>query len=271
MTYVTFVQGGAAFGPFIGGFVAERKGWRWTQWTVLFALTAVLLLALPMSETYKPRILKLAKRKALKDDLHADPPTPTKQPLARAVKDYATRVLGRPLHLMFTEPIVGLFDLYVAVVFGILNLFFAAFPNVFRENYGFNEGAIGLTFLGQVVGNMIGWFMLVAFSKFYYEPLSRQLLAEGKQKPSPEHRLYIAMAGAPMVPISLFWFGWTARPSIAWISPVAAEALFACGNLLIFTCASLYFTDCYGARYGASAWSSNTALRYLVGGTAVLI
>jgi len=61
----------------------------------------------------------------------------------------------------------------------------------------------------------------------------------------------------------LFWFGWTAESRVHWISPVIAEAFFACGNLLIFTCASLYLTDCYGALYGASAWSSNTFLRYL--------
>lgn len=61
----------------------------------------------------------------------------------------------------------------------------------------------------------------------------------------------------------LFWFAWTARPSIHWICPVIAEAFFSCGNLLVFTCSSLYLTDCYGAMYGASAWSSNTFLRYL--------
>jgi len=44
---------------------------------------------------------------------------------------------------------------------------------------------------------------------------------------------------------------------------VIAEGVFSCGNLLVFTCASLYLTDCYGALYGASAWSSNTFLRYL--------
>ena len=61
----------------------------------------------------------------------------------------------------------------------------------------------------------------------------------------------------------LFWFGWTARPSIHWISPVIAEGFFSFGNLLVFSCSSLYLTDCYGAQYGASAWSSNTFLRYL--------
>lgn len=47
------------------------------------------------------------------------------------------------------------------------------------------------------------------------------------------------------------------------MSPVVAEAFFSMGNLLVFTCSSLYLTDCYGALYGASAWSSNTFLRYL--------
>ena len=66
-----------------------------------------------------------------------------------------------------------------------------------------------------------------------------------------------------MFPISMFWFAWTARPDIHWISPIIAEGFFSCGNLLIFTCTGLYFTDCYGAVYSASAWSSCTFLRYL--------
>lgn len=44
---------------------------------------------------------------------------------------------------------------------------------------------------------------------------------------------------------------------------MAAEALFTCGNILVFASAALYLTDCYGATYGASAWASNTFIRYL--------
>lgn len=167
--------------------------------------------------------------------------------------------------MLFTETIVTLFDLYVALNFGLLNAFFPAFPYVFREVYGLSLVSIGLTFLGQAVGSICGFFIVVAFDRYYYQPRSRAIKAneKGPKKLAPEQRLWIAMLGAPMLPISLFWFGWTARPSIHWISPVAAEAFFSCGNLLIFTCASLYLTDSYGAAYGASAWSSNTFLRYL--------
>lgn len=43
-----------------------------------------------------------------------------------------------------------------------------------------------------------------------------------------------------------------------------AEAVFSCAVVLIFTTSLMYLQDCYGAKYGASAASSNTFLRYLV-------
>lgn len=207
-----------------------------------------------MSETYKKVILgQRAKKRGVEG------PDGPNQSTAETIKFFARKTVLRPLHMLFTETIVTLFDLYVAIDFGLLNAFFAAFPLVFREEYGFGLGQIGLTFLGQAVGSLVGFCMIVLFDRYFYQPRAR----EAKKNLAPEQRLWIAMIGAPMLPISLFWFGWTAKSSIHWISPVAAEAFFSCGNLLIFTCASLYLTDSYGAVYGASAWSSNTFLRYL--------
>lgn len=257
-TYITMVQSGAAFGPLVGGFVAESVGWRWSQWTILFLLAGVITAAIWMSETYKAVILR--RSSSLRPDrkkVNHEVKTTFK---ISSVQKVLSQVVGRPLHMLTTELVVALFDLYVAIDFGILNLFYAAFPAVFQQAYGFNLGAVGLTFFSQVVGNILGWIILVSFSKIYYEPTAAQM----QGKPSPEMRLYTAMLGAGMLPISLFWFAWTARPDIHWISPVAAETLFSCGNLLIFSCASLYFTDTYGAKYGASAWSSNTFSRYLL-------
>lgn len=257
--FITAVQVGPAIGPMIGGFVVERESWRWTQWVMLFASVPVIVVTLFMSETYKKIILK---RRA--DKLGITGPPDEDCPMWDTVQLFARKTVLRPLHMLFTELIVGLFGLYIATNFGLLNAFFAAFPMVYAEVYDFNLGSIGLTFLSQAVGSFCGFVIIVAFDRKFYQPRAR--LARQKDihaKLPPEQRLWIAMLGAPMLPISLFWFGWTARPSIHWISPVAAEALFSCGNLLIFTCASLYLTDSYGAIYGASAWSSNTFLRYL--------
>lgn len=247
-------------GPLIGGYVVEGESWRWTQWVILFALAWIFAITLGMSETYK-KVILLKRAKAL--DIEG--PGGEQGSTFDTIKFFVRKTVLRPLHMLCTETIVTLFDLYVAIDFGLLNAFFAAFPLVFREEYGFDLGQIGLTFLGQAVGSLAGFFMIVLFDRFFYQPRwhAAKEQKKGFAKLPPEQRLWIAMLGAPMLPISLFWFGWTARSSIHWISPVAAEAFFSCGNLLIFTCASLYLTDSYGAVYGASAWSSNTFLRYL--------
>lgn len=67
------------------------------------------------------------------------------------------------------------------------------------------------------------------------------------------------------VTYSLFWFAWTARSDIHWISPVLAGIPFAWGNLCIFLSTALYFIDTYGPLNGASAMAANGLLRYALG------
>ncbi|KAK4506304.1 hypothetical protein PRZ48_000034 [Zasmidium cellare] len=254
-TFVAMVQMGPAFGPLIGGFVSEKRSWRWTQWVMLSGMAIVIAITIPMSETYKATILK---KRAKKYGLEGP-----KQDFGDSfVKYFLRKTITRPIHMLLTEPIVTFFDIYIAFNFGLLNAFFAAFSWVFMTVYEFNLGATGLTYLGQAVGTWVGLALIIYVYKAVWVKMSREAKEKGEKLP-PEHRLLIAKIGAPFIPVSLFWFAWTARPSIHWISPVIAEGFFSFGNLLVFTCSSLYLTDCYGAQYGASAWSSNTFLRYL--------
>ena len=64
---------------------------------------------------------------------------------------------------------------------------------------------------------------------------------------------------------SLFWFAWTARPDVHWISPVLAGIPFAMGNLCVFIGAALYMVDTYGPLFGASAIAANGLARYTMG------
>ena len=54
---------GPCLGPVVGGFAAQYKGWRWTQWCILFVSLAVLLTSIPTQETYKKAILKKRAKK----------------------------------------------------------------------------------------------------------------------------------------------------------------------------------------------------------------
>jgi hypothetical protein len=220
----------------IGGFAAQR-GWRWTNWTILFFAGFSYILALLSSETYKKIILRHHARQVGQP---LSPEQTTISPLARANK-FLTETLSRPLHMLFTEPIVFFFSLYVSFAFGVLFAFFAAYPLVFRRVYGFDGAQVGLTFLAIGIGCVLAVVMVVTVDLTIYQKLVRRdKEAGGNGVIKPEYRLYPAMVGSAGLPISLFWFAWTARPDIHWASPVVAAVPFAWGNLCIFVGSLLF-------------------------------
>ncbi|MCJ1377766.1 hypothetical protein MMC17_000862 [Xylographa soralifera] len=248
---------GPALGPTIGGFIAENKGWQWTQWTILFFVTASMLFSIGMKETYKKTLLE---RRAKLQGITLPKTGPEG---ADALKFLLTVTLFRPLRMLLVEPIVTFFSLYVAFNVGVVFGFFDAFPIVFAGVYHFNSGEVGLSFLGLGLGCCLGVFTFWLVDRFTYQKHYQTSLREGHGGAVlPEHRLYSAMLGSIALPISLFWFAWTAE--LHWISPICAAIPFGWGNVLIFCSAALYLTDVYGSLYGASAMAANGMLRYVL-------
>ncbi|WAO89010.1 MFS domain-containing protein [Fusarium falciforme] len=143
-------------GPLIRGFAAQAKGWRWTIWELTWLCAAVLtMIFFLMPETSQANILyRRAKRlravtgdSRLKSQSEIDAEGVT-------VKDNLI-VLARAFTLTFSEPVVFFLDLYCALIYGILYLWFESFPLVFGDTYGFNIGLQGLVFLGIFVGGVL--------------------------------------------------------------------------------------------------------------------
>jgi len=251
---------GPALGPVIGGFVAQYKGWQWTQWTTIFIGLLAVLSTLPMQETYKKVILKQrAKRSGLQP-----PPGSTPSGLAFA-KILVTVTLVRPVHMLCTEPITFMLSLYTAFTFSVLFSFFAAYPYVFKGIYGFETWQYGLTFLAIGLGVLLAVMTAIVIDRTYYVSHHKKALAAGRTMVAPEYRLLSAQMGCFGVSIGLFWFSWTARLSVHWIVPVLAGIPFAWGNLCIFVSAALYLMDTYGPLIGASAMAANGLARYSLG------
>ena len=252
---------GPALGPAVGGFSAQYKGWRWTQWDILFLLVPVYLYCLGMKETHKKIILQnRAKR------LSIPPPAKTGPTGLAKVKFLLKVTLLRPVNMIFTEPIVFFMGLYVAFNFSVLFGFFAAFPIVFEGVYHFNTGFSGITFLGIGFGCCVGFVTTFIVDRIWYRKEYKKSHGEGRGGVvAPEHRLYTAMIGSFGLPIGLFWFAWTARADVHWISPILASVVFAWGNLCVFTAAALYLVDVYGPLTGASALAANGLMRYMSG------
>lgn len=258
--YVTTPFLGPALGPLVGGYATVAYGWRWTQWVLLFFTVAFLTPAFGMQETYKAKILS-RRAKRLGIILPGN-----EKSILESTKFFLRVQLTRPVHMGLTEPIVSLFTIYIAMNFAMLYSFFTVFEEIMRDVYGFGLDQAGLTFLGLGVGCIIGCAVIIILNKTLVPKQIQRSKEKGQGgKIVPESRLYIAMAGSILIPVSLFWFAWTARPEVHWISPVIAEAFFGCGNLFIFMAATLYLTDTYGARYTASAMGANNLARYTVG------
>ena len=181
-----------------------------------------------MNETYKKTILQ---RHAKKLGLE----TPSGPAGLAALKFILNVTFFRPLHMLYTEPIVIAWSLYIGFSFGILYSFFAAFPYVYARVYGFDIQQIGLTFLSIAVGSILGSVTVILLDRLVYRRRYAVWRSQGAIGTlPPEHRLYAAMVGSISLPCGLFWFAWTARQDVHWISSVIAAVLIAWGNLCIF-------------------------------------
>lgn len=122
---------GPVFGPIVGGFLAPVKGWRWTIWVVAWLGTLVLVVLFFFSpETSAANILY--RRAERQRKFTGDDRLQSRSEIDAA--NYNTRdhliVLGKAFTLTFSEPIVFFLDLYTALLYGILFIWFESFPLV---------------------------------------------------------------------------------------------------------------------------------------------
>lgn len=244
-------------GPVIGGFVSENKDFRWLEWVILFMVAFNYLYSIPQSETYKKTILQRRARK--EEQTNVILPHTAALPLGSVIQ----RIVLKPFKMLFVESIVLFMTIYMAFNFAVFYSFFAAFPYIFGGQYGFTPSQQGLTFISIALGCVVGFLAVVYIDQRTYPKLESKY---GVGSVPPEYRLYGAMVGCALNPISLFWFGWTADVGVHWSSPVVAAVPFAIGNIMVYSSGALYIMDSYGSLHGASALSANSLLRYAFGG-----
>ncbi|KAE9368868.1 MFS general substrate transporter [Stipitochalara longipes BDJ] len=259
---------GPEMGPVIGGFINYYASWNWTfyfmlLWTGL-GLIATLLF---VPETYLPVILRHRAEKLRKEKgderYHVGHDI---SPRSSALKMVMWSFL-RPLQMLVLEPMCLNLCLHSAMLLGILYLFFGAFPLVFTTNHSFNLWQVGLTFLGMAIGILCGIATTPYWQKRYLVSINIKV-DEGemgeKRLAEPELRLPQVMAGAILVPIGLFFFGFTTYSSVHWIVPIIASGVFGMGVFLSFSGTWTFLVDAY-PLYAASALAANSFARSAFG------
>ncbi|PWY85914.1 MFS multidrug transporter [Aspergillus heteromorphus CBS 117.55] len=255
---------GPVVGPICGGFVGEEIGWRWVFWILLIAGATISIgIEILNRETYAPVLIRWKTAQLSKslnrNDLRSvfDLSTGTTPPtVTQALK----KGLKRPLLLLIRSPIVLLLSTYMSVIYGLLYLFFTTITSVFEETYGFSTGLSGLAYLGIGIGFMTGLLCIALTS----DKIVLKLTARNAGVFEPEMRLPTMIFFSCLLPVSFFWYGWSAKYHVQWIVPIIGMAPFGIGMMGVYMPIQTYVIDCYPA-YAASANAALTAERSLVG------
>jgi len=199
--YALTVFGGPFVAPITGGFTASSYlGWRWTLYIPAFLSFATSLLSLFfLKETYAPCVLtakaSLLRKQSGNWGVHAQ-----QEEVELDIGSLAEKYLTRTLRLLITEPVLLLISLYMSFIYGLVYALLVAYPYVFEHVYGMTPGVAGLTFVGLIVGILLGLAFILSQQRKYTEKL-----LHNNNIPVPEWRLFPTLIGAPIFTIGLFW------------------------------------------------------------------
>lgn len=139
---------GPIAGPPLGGYIADRIGWRWNFWIVAIAAGVFeLFFFMIFQETYPVQILKMKVRRARK--IHQTLTIRSKYDNGRSATDLFKQAIFRPLTMMFSSPVILVLCVYMAVVYGYLYIILTTMTEIFENIYGFSAGSSGLSLLGM--------------------------------------------------------------------------------------------------------------------------
>lgn len=261
---------GPITGPIVGGWISQSSdvSWRWVEWVSIIASGTLLVsLLLFQPETYEPILLQWKAS-------HLRRLTGDKRYVSLAEirhLSFSSRMLTavkRPFIMTIQEPTIMVWTGYLTVVYVMLFGFLDGYTFVFQQTYNLSDGITGLIFLGIGVGLILAALIL---TPLLYRWAGKEIAKLQTEKPDgnaripPEFCLWYALIGAPCIPISFFWMGWTAYPHVSIWSPIVASMFFGFGIFSVFVSTYMYLIDTYEV-YAASALTMITLVRYVASG-----
>ncbi|KXH48589.1 major facilitator superfamily transporter [Colletotrichum nymphaeae SA-01] len=255
---------GPTIAPIVGAFVAQDVGWRWCSWIAFIAATPMALVIAVFNQETNPRVLIDRKVARLRRELNRpelrsvyDETAPGTAP--KSTSQVLLRGLVRPIKMLFLSPILFSVSLYCAFAYGVLYLLFSTIPLVFSSTYGFSVGTTGLVYIPLGLGYLIG---MACFTLLSDRTVVRMTKANNGVY-EPEMRLPDCIYFAALLPVTFFWYGWTAQFHTHWAAPVVGLLPFGIAILGIWQPIQAYVIDAYPA-YAASGMAAFTVFRSVV-------
>lgn len=286
-----------AVGPVIGGALAGSLGWKAIFWFLtIYSGAFLLLLILLLPETLRSIVANggrtpsnpIAKyplsiyQKVTKVEWNpeADPP----QPAARKHID----VIG-PFRILITKhatPII----VFLAIYYAVWQMSITSMSSLFEERYGLSETQIGLAFIANGAGSMVGTLVTGKVLDIEYRRVENKHEARldvemgndlSRSSTSPEDHFPLERARLGLVPIfsltqclSIILFGWTVQYSDHVHIAVPIVSTFITGWTAVSAQSVImtYLVDVFPDRSAAASASLNLArCLFAAGGTSFVM
>ncbi|KAL2208062.1 major facilitator superfamily transporter [Sarocladium strictum] len=277
-----------AIGPVIGGALSGSLGWRSVFWFhIIYSGIFLVALSVLLPETLRSLVGNGSREPS---DFLARFPlrfyqqrTQTKwtpddistTPAARKPTD-----LTGPIRILFSKSAAPII-MFVAVYYAVWQMSITSMSSLFKEKYGLSDTEIGLTFIANGVGSMVGTLMTGKLLDLDYRRIraKHEMETEQQQSQNDTSSFPIEKARLRLIPIfsilqclSIATFGWTIQFSRHVHIAVPIITTFITGWTTISTQSLVmtYLVDIFPDRSAAASASLNLARCFLAdAGTSV--
>ncbi|KAF4500382.1 multidrug transporter [Fusarium agapanthi] len=276
-----------AVGPIIGGALAGSLGWRSIFWFLtIYSGVFLVLLVLLLPETLRS-IVGNGSRK------------PSKLPKSNGITTRIYTTSGKK-HIDITGPFRTLISkqaapiiVFLAVYYAVWQMGITAMSSLFEDKYGLTETQIGLTFIANGVGSMVGTLITgkilnIDYRRFkarHHVRISSSDTGDGVEPANTQKRQQndfpLETTRLRLVPLfsllqcaSILLFGWTIQytPRVHIAVPIVSTFITGWSAVSMQSLIMTYLVDLFHARSAAASASLNLArCLFAAGGTSFVM
>ncbi|KAL7419949.1 hypothetical protein Q5752_005868 [Cryptotrichosporon argae] len=253
-----------AIGPVLGGIFAETLGWRAIFWfLVIYVGVFLVILFLLFPETLRALVGNGSTTPPLASRAPLEPYVASRDPSQRAAFSFKSAKLDllAPLRILCL-PEVAFVLVFLSIHYAAWQMAVTAQSSLFASTYGISEISIGLTFIANGAGCMIGTLTTGRFLDRDYARFKARFT--GTDFPIEHARLRTVWLWSPLEWGALLLFGWTLDRGVHIAAPIAATFGLSWTAMSTQSIINTYLVDVF-PRSSASATAALNLARCLVG------
>jgi MFS family permease len=274
-----------AIGPILGGIFSQTLGWHAIFWFLTgYAAVFLCFLTIFLPETLRSKVGNGSKPvKGLSMSVLAHIQHRRLSPLdpsTTLIRTTSTSTsIRKALPVDFLGPIKIIFTIEVSFAIFFLSIYYTVWQMIisilstlFKSTYGLTELQIGLCFLGNGAGCIIGTLTTGKFLDFDYRRIQKSFTGPASDFPLEKARLRTIWLWSGLQIASVLVFGWTLQYKVHISVPIICTFILGWCATSIISVVNTFMVDIFNKK-SASATASLNLVRCLMGagGTAAVL